>query len=85
MKSSYIWHCRLSHISERRMTKLHKDGSLGLFDYESFDTCDSCLLGKMTKLPFKGKGEYANGPLDLIHIDVCGLMFIQARCGFIYF
>ena len=35
------------------MTKLHKSGSLGSFDYESFDTCESCLLGKMTKLPFK--------------------------------
>ena len=41
VKSSYLWHCHLGHISERRMTKLHKDGSLGFFDYESFDTCES--------------------------------------------
>ena len=61
LKSSYLWHCRLGHISERRMTELHKYGSLGSFDYESFDICESCLLGKMTKLPFKGKGERANG------------------------
>ena len=67
------------------MTKLHKRGSLGSFDYESFDTCESCLLGKMTKLPFKGKGEQVCGPLDLIHTDVCGLMSIHARGGFIYF
>ena len=32
LKSSYLWHCRLGHISERRMTKLHKEGSLGSFD-----------------------------------------------------
>ena len=70
LKSSYLWHYRLSHISERRMTELHKCGSLGSFDYESFHTCESCLLGKMTKLPFKGKGERANGLLDLIHTDV---------------
>ena len=27
----------------------------------------------------------ASGPLDLIHIDVCGLMSTHARGGFIYF
>ena len=36
LKSSYLWHCSLSHISERRMIELHKCGSLGSFDYESF-------------------------------------------------
>ena len=39
----------------------------------------------MTKLPFKGNDECANGPLDLIHTDVCGPMSIHARGGFIYF
>ena len=46
LKSSYSWHCLLSHTSERRMIELHKSGSLGSFDRESFDTCESCLLGK---------------------------------------
>ena len=49
------------------MTKLHKIGILGSFDYESFNTCELCLLGKMTKLPFRGNGERVDGPLDLIH------------------
>ena len=57
LKLSYLWHYRLGHISERRKFELHKCGSLGSFDYELFDTYESCLLGKMTKLPFKGKGE----------------------------
>ena len=39
----------------------------------------------MTKLPFIGKGERANGLLDLIHMDLCGLMSIYARGGFICF
>ena len=85
MKSSYLWHCRRGHISERRMTKLQKCGSLGSFDYESFDTCESCLLGKMTKLLFKGKVERASGLLDLIHTDVCSPMSVHARGGFVYF
>ena len=39
----------------------------------------------MKGLPFKGKGEQADGLLDLIHIDVCGPMSVHARGGFIYF
>ena len=58
---------------------------MGSFDSQSFDTCESCLLGKMPKLPFKGKGEHANRPLNLIHSDVCGPMSIHAKGGFIYF
>ena len=72
-------------MSETRITKLHKSVSLGSFDYESFYICELCLLGKMTKLPFKGKGERARGLLDLIHIDVCDPMSMHARGGFIYF
>ena len=47
-----------------------------------FDTCELCLLGKMTKLPFKGKGEQANRLLNLIHTDVCGPMSVHAKGGF---
>ena len=85
VKPSYLWHCLLGHINKRRMAKLHKSGNLGSFDYESNGTCESCLLGKMIKLPLKGKGNRASGPLDLIHIDVCGPMSTHARDGFIYF
>ena len=39
----------------------------------------------MIGLPFKGKGERANGLLDLIHTDVCGPMSVHAKGGFVYF
>ena len=52
LRNSYLLHCRLGHINEKRINKLYKNGYLGSFDYESFDTCESCLLGKMTKTPF---------------------------------
>jgi hypothetical protein len=51
---TFIWHCCLAHINEKRIERLHKDGLLDSFDFESFDTCESCLLGKMTKAPFTG-------------------------------
>ncbi|KAK8563326.1 hypothetical protein V6N12_035475 [Hibiscus sabdariffa] len=82
---TYLWHCRLGHISKRRISKLHKDGLLDPFVFEQFDVCEWCLLGKMTKAPFSGKGERASDLLGLIHSDVCGPMNTQARGGFQYF
>jgi hypothetical protein len=69
-----IWHCRLGHINEKCIERLHKDGLLSSFDFESFDTCESYLLGKMTKAPFTGQSERASDLLGLIHTDVCGPM-----------
>ena len=50
--ATYLWHYRLGHIGVKRMKKLHADGLLVSLDYESFDTCEQCLMGKMTKTPF---------------------------------
>src|SRR6187401_3704693 len=47
--ATYLWHCRLGHIGVKRMKKLHNDGLLESFDYESFGACEPCLMGKMTK------------------------------------
>ena len=52
---TYLWHCRLGHISEKRISKLHKDGLLDSFVFEQLDVCKPCLLGKMTKALFNSK------------------------------
>ena len=57
LNPTYMWHCRLGHISEKHMKKLHSDGLLTLFDFESYETCEACLLSKMTKTPFTGYPE----------------------------
>ena len=72
-------------IDVKRMKKLHKDGFSELFDYESFDACEPCLLGKMTKTPFSGTMERATNLLEIIHADVCGPMSVDARGGYRYF
>ncbi|VFQ76025.1 unnamed protein product [Cuscuta campestris] len=82
---TYLWHCRLGHISEKRISKLRHSGVLDSFDLESYDVCQSCLLGKMTKAPFTGHGERASDVLGLIHSDVCGPINTEARGGFSYF
>ncbi|MBJ4058734.1 DDE-type integrase/transposase/recombinase, partial [Salmonella enterica subsp. enterica serovar Goldcoast] len=85
LNSTFIWHCRLGHISKKRVEKLHSDGMLNSFDLESFETCESCLVGKITKTPFTGRSERASDLLALIHTDVCGPMSTTARGGFQYF
>ena len=81
---TYPWHCRLGHIGVKRMKKLHADGLLESLDYESFDRCEPCLMGKMTKTPFSGTMEQATNLLEIIHTDVCGPMSVEARGGYRY-
>ena len=40
------------HIGVKRMKKLHADGSLDSFNFESVETCGSYLMGKITETPF---------------------------------
>ena len=63
------------------MKKFHADGLLESVDYESFDTCESCLMGKMTKTPFFGTMERANDLLKIIHTGICGPMSVEAHDG----
>jgi hypothetical protein len=85
LSPTYMWHYRLGHISENRMKKLHSDGLLTSFDFESYETCEACLLGKMTKALFTGLPKRALDLSELIHTDVCGLMSTTTRGGFQYF
>ena len=84
MNPTYFWHCRLGHINEKQISKLHQDGLLDSFDFESYESCESCLMGKMTKAPFIGQSETANDLLSLIHTDVCGPLSSPARGSYLY-
>ena len=33
LNPTYMWHCRLGHISEKHRKKLHEDGLLSSFDF----------------------------------------------------
>jgi hypothetical protein len=81
----YMWHCHLGHVGVKRMKKLHKDGLLESLDFDSFDTCEPCLMGKMTRTPFTGFVERATDLLGIINTDVCGPMSVSARNGYCYF
>ena len=85
LSSTYLWHCRLGHVSRKRIQKLHDDGLLDSSGLEPFDICESFLLGKLTKTPFAKSCERASDLLELVHGDVCGPMSTTARGGYEYF
>ncbi|GJX43485.1 retrotransposon protein, putative, ty1-copia subclass [Tanacetum coccineum] len=70
LDSTYLWHCRLAHINKKRIKQLQQDGLLKSTDDESFDKCESCLSGKMTKKPFPHSNERAKDLLGIIHTDI---------------
>ena len=72
--------CKVGNDSVKHMKKLHADGIL-----ESLDTCEPCVMGKMTKTPFSGTMERANDLLEIIHTDVCGPMSLKQAVGIIIF
>ena len=85
MNITYLWHCRLDHISESRINKLYKEEFFDPNDYESLRTYKSFLMGMMTKTPFFGYGEKTGELLALVHIDVYGLITTQVRRRYSYF
>ncbi|GJR06672.1 retrotransposon protein, putative, ty1-copia subclass [Tanacetum coccineum] len=75
LDSTYLWHCRLAHITKKRIEKLQHDN-------ESFDQCMSCLSDKMTRKSFPPRPKRATDLLGLIHSDVCGpLRHISRQCA----
>ncbi|GJT17385.1 retrotransposon protein, putative, ty1-copia subclass [Tanacetum coccineum] len=48
-------------------------------DDESFEKCESCLSGKMTKKPFPHSNERAKDLLGIIHTDVWGCEALVKR------
>ncbi|GKD16364.1 retrotransposon protein, putative, ty1-copia subclass, partial [Tanacetum coccineum] len=71
LDSSLLWHCRLGHISKKRIEKLQHDGLLNSIDVESLGKCVSCLSGKMARKPYSHQVERAKDLLGLIHTNGC--------------
>ncbi|KAD2806280.1 hypothetical protein E3N88_39657 [Mikania micrantha] len=79
INDTFLWHCRLGHISKSRIKRLQSEGILESTGHDSFDDCESCLAGKLTKDPFTHVGERAKDLLALIHTDVCGPFRTMSR------
>ena len=85
LNTTYLWHCRLGHINEKRISKLHQDELLHSFNFESYEVSESCFLGKITKAPFTSHSERVDDLLGLVHNDVCEPISSTTRGGYQYF
>ncbi|GJR42967.1 retrotransposon protein, putative, ty1-copia subclass [Tanacetum coccineum] len=85
LDSAYLWHCRLGHISKKRIEKLQQDGLINSIDIESLGKCVSCMSGKMARKPYSHQVERAKDLLGLIHTDVCRPFRIVSKQGANYF
>ncbi|GJU23129.1 retrotransposon protein, putative, ty1-copia subclass [Tanacetum coccineum] len=85
LDSTYLWHCRLAHISKKRIKKLQHEGILKSTDDELFDQCVSFLSGKKTRKPFSHRTKRETDLLGIIHTDVCGPLRHVSRQGASYF
>ncbi|GJY18532.1 retrotransposon protein, putative, ty1-copia subclass, partial [Tanacetum coccineum] len=79
LDSTYLWHCRLAHINKKRIKQLQQDGLLKSTDDESFDKCESCLSGKMTKKPFPHRHVSRQGASYFITFT-----YDYSRYGYVY-
>ncbi|GJU58179.1 retrotransposon protein, putative, ty1-copia subclass [Tanacetum coccineum] len=77
--------CSCTSRSNGSFDLLQQDGLLSQRYDESFDKCESCLSGKMTKKPFPHSNERAKDLLGIIHTDVCGPLRHVSRQGASYF
>lgn len=69
------WHARLGHISFQTMKAMStKEMVVGLPEIKGDNQlCDSCLVGKQTRLSFPQATSYRSSQaLGLLHADLCG-------------
>nr|GEX85783.1 retrotransposon protein, putative, Ty1-copia subclass [Tanacetum cinerariifolium] len=85
LDSSYLWHYRLAQIGKTRMHRLQREGLFESINDESFDKCESCISGKMTKKHFNNNIERATDLHGLIHTDLCEKLRHVSRKGASYF
>ncbi|GJX10644.1 zinc finger, CCHC-type containing protein [Tanacetum coccineum] len=52
LDSALLLHCRLGHISKKRIEKLQHDGLLNSTDLRAFEKCIPCMSGKKARKPY---------------------------------
>ena len=69
VSDAYLWHYWLDYMNKNKMDRLTKEKILDIRDCESLLIYESYLLGKITKSPFKEKGERAADVLSLVYSE----------------
>ena len=69
-----IWHRRLAHVNEATLKNLSRNNVVTgtQIPTQNIPFCESCVEGKMSRLPFSSTGEIkSTRKLELVHTDVC--------------
>jgi hypothetical protein len=75
------WHKRMGHASAARIQAALRED----LPKSAHTPCDTCLKGKMTKLPFKGHFSPTEKSLEVIHGDLVGPISPPTNGGARYF
>ncbi|CAI7866012.1 unnamed protein product [Closterium sp. NIES-53] len=83
------WHTRLAHVGIDTIKSSAKHGvAIGL-DIKKSTRADlqsaSCVGGKLARHTFPEKGSDTENALDVMHIDLCGPVRVNAMDGCLYF
>ncbi|GJW39813.1 retrovirus-related pol polyprotein from transposon TNT 1-94 [Tanacetum coccineum] len=82
---AWLWHRRLSHLNFDYINLLlKKDVVIGLpkLKYIKDQLCSSCEVSKVKRSSFKTKTiPSSKGRLNLLHMDLCGLMRVASING----
>ncbi|GKB76450.1 retrovirus-related pol polyprotein from transposon TNT 1-94, partial [Tanacetum coccineum] len=88
LTKSWLWHRRLSHLKCATINQLAKhDMVVGLpkFKYDKDHLCSACEKGKSKQAILKPKSVTStNKRLQLLHMDLCGLMRMERINGMRY-
>jgi hypothetical protein len=81
-----IWNRRYDHINYQALPFLKKKVE-GIPELQSTleGIFKGCALGKNIKKPFSRSNNRSKEILDLIHLDVCGLMLVKYLGGYLYY
>ncbi|GKA75795.1 retrovirus-related pol polyprotein from transposon TNT 1-94, partial [Tanacetum coccineum] len=84
---AWSWHRRLFHLNFDTINLLSKKdivNGLPKLKYVKDHLCSSCELGKAKRSNFKSKtipSSSSKRRLDLLHVDLCGLMRVECING----
>ena len=80
------WHQRYGHLNMKDLSAISKndlvEGMKTHNNDENVEDCESCVLGKMHRLPYPKKSEHKSKTiLELVHTDLCGPMQVDSVGG----
>ena len=83
-----LWHRRMGHPSPQALNRLVREQMAegisiptALLKQAMKCRCESCILGKMTHLPFPLSNSKTCRPLKLVHVDLCGPLDPETNAG----